>query len=103
MQKRLNKDNSKGEGGDLQVKLDKFKKKKTCAKKIGTVLYSESGCVSILTTDYFIYTINKSEQKEFSKINLDAGDIVYLICNEEEHKVLTLMDSKEQDEPPDIE
>lgn len=102
MQKRSNKNNSQGEDRDLQVKLDKFKKKKDCAKKIGTVMYSDANLISILTTDRFVYTINKSEQREFSKINLDAGDLVYLICNEEEHKVLTLMDAKNQDEPDDI-
>jgi len=75
--------------------------KKLTQRKVGTVYFFNSNLITIITTDNLVFTIDKVVQKEFSKYKFNLGDIVYLICDIEKHKVLTLMDAKIQDDPGD--
>ena len=75
---------------------------KTTFKQIGTIYYISSQLITIITNDKLVFTIDRLSQKEFSKYKLKSGDVVYLICDKENHKVLTLMDAKTQSDPGDL-
>lgn len=70
----------------------------------GMVFGKDKGITCILDTGNLIYRIDVMSQKEFSKINLNVGDSVWLYCVPERFKVLTIIKQSDSiDTPPDVE
>lgn len=77
------------------------KRKYNVVKKSGTILFANSERIIILGSDRLLYRVELSSNKQFLKLKLKDGDVVWIYCVPACGHVLTIMNSKDQDEPPD--
>jgi len=69
----------------------------------GTVVSNSKDIVFILGTDQIMYRIDMKSQREFSNMDLDPGETLWIYCVPQRFRVLTILKQSDQyDCPGDV-